>query len=116
MYDGGKQRRFETFWSPFIRDELRRVWIEKFGLSEPFLTERLRSISAWAQMVEPTETLDVVKESPDDNRILECAVAAHADYLVTGDKAHLLPLGTLRNTRIILPDTFIREVHKVRGG
>ena len=28
-----------------------------------------------------------------DNRVLECAVAANADYLVTGDRRHLLPIG-----------------------
>ena len=30
--------------------------------------------------------LDVIREDPADNRILECAVAAGSDYIVTGDK------------------------------
>jgi hypothetical protein len=38
---------------------------------------KLRSIG---NCVSPTETLTVVKNDPDDDRILECAVAANSDY------------------------------------
>jgi predicted nucleic acid-binding protein len=34
-----------------------------------------------------------VPDDPDDNRIVECAVKAGSDYLVTGDK-HLLRVGS----------------------
>ena len=37
-------------------------------------------------LVTPTEVIDVVKEDPADNRILECARAAGSDFIVTGDK------------------------------
>lgn len=36
--------------------------------------------------------LDVIKEDPPDDRVLECAVSSGADYIVTGDK-DLLRLG-----------------------
>ena len=47
----------------------------------------LRQISAEGITVDPKIALHV---SPDesDNRFLECAEAAHADYLVTGNKRH----------------------------
>jgi predicted nucleic acid-binding protein len=32
-----------------------------------------------------------VSDDPDDNRVLECAVAGRADYIVSGDR-HLLNL------------------------
>ena len=38
---------------------------------------------------------------PDDDFLLALAEAGKADYLVTGDKAGLLPLGKHRRTRII---------------
>ena len=41
------------------------------------------------------------------NRILECAVEASADYLVTGDPRHLLPLGEHRDTRILNAPRFL---------
>jgi predicted nucleic acid-binding protein len=42
----------------------------------------------------------VIRNGPADNRILECAVA-DAEVIVTGDKKHLLPLGSFGNISII---------------
>ena len=65
--------------------------------------EQLRST---AEVVAPTRTLTV---SPDetDNRYLECAVAGRADFLVTGDKRHLLPLGEIAGVQILSPAGFL---------
>jgi predicted nucleic acid-binding protein len=41
-----------------------------------------------------------------DNRILECAVAAEADFIVTGDK-HLLSLKHFRNISIVTLSHFL---------
>ena len=49
--------------------------------------------------VPPTATVDVVKEDPTDNRILECAQAGESEYLITRDK-HLLKLKTFGPTRL----------------
>jgi predicted nucleic acid-binding protein len=37
-----------------------------------------------ARLVNPTESIDAVPDDPDDNRILECAVTARSDYVVSG--------------------------------
>ena len=58
-------------------------------------------------MIAPTERITVVTAKDDDNRILECAAAARAEFLVTGDKEHLLPLGSYRGTRIVTPAQFL---------
>ncbi len=50
-----------------------------------------------------TERLNVITANDDDNRILECALAARAEFLVTGDKRHPLPLGSIRGTKIVSP-------------
>jgi predicted nucleic acid-binding protein len=50
--------------------------------------------------VQPTETPDAVAGDIDDNRILECAVAARAEFIVTGD-SHLLRLSHFRNIHIL---------------
>jgi len=47
--------------------------------------------------------ITVITAKDDDNRILACALAAQAEFLVTGDKAHLLPLASYRKTRIVTP-------------
>jgi predicted nucleic acid-binding protein len=43
-------------------------------------------IRGFARVVTPTHTLDVIKEDPADDRILECAVEAGSEYLVSRDK------------------------------
>lgn len=48
----------------------------------------------------------MVSDDPDDDRVLECAAAAQADYLLTGDK-HLLKLGSYRATRIVKAAEFL---------
>ena len=42
-----------------------------------------------------------------DNRELECAVAANADYLITGDRRHLLPIGQHQGARIVNAPRFL---------
>jgi len=44
---------------------------------------------------------------PDDNKFLEVAVECDADYLITGDKKHLLPLHPYRNIQILQPHDFL---------
>jgi len=56
-----------------------------------------------AAFVEPIERIKVVKEKDADNRILECALAAEAQFLVTGDTKHLLPLKVFRGILIKSP-------------
>ena len=43
----------------------------------------------------------MIENSHADNRVLECAVAASADYLVTGDRKHLLPIQEHQGSRIL---------------
>ena len=74
--------------------------------SEPQLMEFLALLREESHIVNPTETWAI---SPDesDNRYLECAVAGDAEYVVSGDKRHLLPLAEYRGVRIVSPATFL---------
>jgi putative PIN family toxin of toxin-antitoxin system len=47
----------------------------------------LQAIRRAARHVKPTMQADACSD-PDDNMFLECAEAAHADYLVTGNQRH----------------------------
>ncbi|MBV9305769.1 MAG: putative toxin-antitoxin system toxin component, PIN family [Acidobacteriaceae bacterium] len=86
--------------TPIIR-EIQRVLREKFHWPEDRLEQLERNISQFTKRVEPTQTLDIVKSDPDDNRILECAVVAGSEAIVTGDKKHLLPLRNYQGIKII---------------
>ena len=63
-------------------------------------------LRGFAIVVEPRETIAVVDRDPADNRFLECAVAARADYIVTGDQ-DLLSLGAYRDIQILSPAAFL---------
>jgi predicted nucleic acid-binding protein len=59
------------------------------------------------QKVSPEVRIDVVKDDPDDDRVLECAVEARADYIVSGDR-HLLALESYEAIRIVSPRQFVQ--------
>jgi uncharacterized protein len=95
------------FLSPFILTELERVLREKFRFSKRKTDDRVTTIRRMATMVEPVDRIALVVAKDDDNRILECALAARADYLVTGDTKHLLPLRSIGTTLILTPAAFL---------
>ncbi len=57
----------------------------------------------------PTVALSVIKEDPDDNRVLECAAAGNADYVVSGDR-RLLKLGAYERIPIITARQFMDTI------
>lgn len=92
----------ELHTSAFILGEMDRILREKFDWEDDRVARavaQIRRISA--SVHEPEERVDVIEGDPTDNRILECALAAEAEFLVTGDKKHLLPLGSFRGVSVI---------------
>lgn len=101
---GGKPKQFldlaidgqvELATSEAVIAETIRVLREKFDRTADWLAETDRQLRVIARVVEPTETINVIDADPSDDRILECAVAAEAEVIVSGD-THLLSLGTFR--------------------
>lgn len=82
-----------------IIDELLGVLGRKFARDAEALSHAAVFISELAVMVRPKHRLRVVKDEPD-NRIIECAVAARANAIVTGDRA-LLAVGEYDGVRMI---------------
>ena len=92
-----------------ILDEFEGVLREKFGVSEKNARDATAFVRSAAEVVHPPIVLDEVDDDPDDNRILECAVWAEADLIVTGDKAHLQPLKIFRGISIVSPRQFVER-------
>ena len=57
-------------------------------------------------LVTPRMTVNAVRDDPDDNRILECALEAEAQIIVSGDH-HLLSLQEYKSISIVTPREFI---------
>jgi putative PIN family toxin of toxin-antitoxin system len=96
----------EIATSDEIVEETIRILREKFHWSNERLEEARATLNSITRRVTPTEKLDVVKSDSEDNKIVECAVAAGSDYLVTGD-SHILSLGSYGKTRMITPSDFL---------
>ena len=94
-----------TVSQPMI-DEMAYVLSRKFGMSAEFIEEAKGIVTEAARTVTPAVQLDVIKEDPSDDRILECAVTGGSDYIVTGDK-HLLRLKEYDAIRILKVSDFI---------
>jgi len=94
--------------SDAILDELVSVLRDDFkwdGYRLHFAREQIAKI---ANRVVPTQIIDAIKEDPDDNRILECAVAAGSSVIVTYDRG-LLRLGEYCGIKIIRTVDFVRR-------
>jgi putative PIN family toxin of toxin-antitoxin system len=96
------------------------------AISHPILSEYEEVIARLAvryQAKTPTDWLPAIKQAahlylpaplpaatadPDDEMFIECAATARADYLVTGDKSHLLSLKEAAGVRIVGASEFLR--------
>lgn len=92
--------------SAAILDEMAGVLARKFNWQPEEIAAGRKWITEMARTVKPAVRLDIIKEDPPDNRILECASAAGSDYIVSGDK-DLLRLGRYDSIRIVRVAEFL---------
>ena len=81
----------------------------KFGHKE--IMEFMGKINPKAIMVNPTKELDVLKVDKSDHRILECALKAQVDFIITGNKKHF-PFEEFRGSKIVSPREFLSKIGK----
>jgi putative PIN family toxin of toxin-antitoxin system len=81
----------------------------KFGFPVTMVNQILSELAAIAELVVPSEEISHIESDPADNRVLECAVEAGVEYVVSGDK-HLLELGEYATIRILTPSQFLAEI------
>lgn len=105
----------QLFYSEPIQTEVRRVLTEKFDWPRAMVDEVLPVIWSMGNLVAPRVTLKAVAADPDDNRILECAVAARAQVVVSGDR-HLLDLRDYKSISILTPRQFLELFFTLQPG
>jgi putative PIN family toxin of toxin-antitoxin system len=80
---------------------------KRFRLDPKLIDASMRLIREQAQLVQPRQRLAVCPD-PDDDRFLECAKEAGADFIVTGNKRHFPDrFGT---TRVVSPRELVEIV------
>jgi putative PIN family toxin of toxin-antitoxin system len=90
---------------PIINETL-RVLRDKFGWNGYMIQDARVKLLSLGNHVSRTVTLGIIKEDPDDDRILECAAAADSGFIVSEDK-DLLRLKKFGNSRILTIREFL---------
>jgi len=108
----GRAGAVQLFISLSILKEIEEVLLRKFHWSARDVREASAAIQEFAQLVRPRETIHLITEDEPDNRILECAIEAGADFVITGDR-HLRQLKTFRGILMVSPGKII-EAHGAR--
>jgi putative PIN family toxin of toxin-antitoxin system len=101
--------RFQPIVSTQLIDQVLRH-LSRLGFSVGKVNDTYITMTDDSLLIEPQKKLDVIVGKDLDNRVLECAVEGQADYIVTGGKKHLLPLGTFQGIRIVSPRDFLAVI------
>jgi putative PIN family toxin of toxin-antitoxin system len=102
------RRKIDLYTSIPILTETTRILRTKFDQPERDVVAALKQISRAATIVRPARTVSVLEDVPD-NRILECALSAQADLVVTGDH-HLLALKEFEEIPLVRLADFLRMI------
>lgn len=100
-----RHRPILLFASQFLHDELKTVIFRRkfdavFEERETSRREILRHYAVLTRLVSPVRIPEIIKDDPSDNQVLACALAADANFLVSGDQ-HLLSLGAYEGVKIV---------------
>jgi uncharacterized protein len=90
-----------------LKEYLRVLAYPKFQLSGQEIRQLVEEeLLPFVDTIRVRRRLTVVRRDPDDDKFLECAVAGHARYLVTGDQ-DLRELDSFRGITILTVGEFL---------
>jgi|SRR3989344_2497709 len=99
----------EIFTTQDILDETAEVLERDFEYSTNEAKNIIGKILLFAKLIETKQKINVIKEDPDDNKIIECAIESSSDYIVTYDM-HLLKLKEYKRIKILKPEEFLKII------
>ncbi|MEO7273201.1 MAG: putative toxin-antitoxin system toxin component, PIN family [Vicinamibacterales bacterium] len=108
LVDMARHGRIELAVSEPIVNEIARILEGKLKWSSEDVADARRRIARFTTLVSPTEAVDAITADPTDNRILECAVAAGSEVIVSGDR-HLLTLASFRGMTVMTVAEFLQR-------
>jgi putative PIN family toxin of toxin-antitoxin system len=113
VIEEAENKKVQLFISRKLLEELegvlkREKFTQKLEGRELTVEQTVAKIALIAILIEPAKKINIVKDDPADNRVLECAVTARADVIISGDK-HLLKLGTYSGIDIMSAGDFLNR-------
>lgn len=116
VLDLARQRAFDLLLSPPILREWRRVLQypklkKRHGLTPDELEAFLKDWIGLATLTPGKKKVRVVKDDPEDDKYLACALEGQADFIVSGDQ-HLKDLEAFEGIPIVSPAEFLDIAHR----
>lgn len=114
LYEEWRHGRFHLASTERQIDELRQLVRRPFFVARLKASEVGRMINDIRRLAVMCNTLTAVSRSsdPNDDYLLALCQAADADYLITGDKSHLLALERHEGTRIVSAKTLVELLNR----
>ncbi len=99
LLEAAIESQVELFSSALLLDELAHsLGYSKFavriGSFDTSISALMAQYTALVSLVLPASVPRVVANDADDDHVIAAAVAARAELIVTGDRKHLLPIGS----------------------
>jgi putative PIN family toxin of toxin-antitoxin system len=112
----GRERAIHLFISDLILNELIMIFKTKFNWNNEQIYFLMKTLHKITYFVVPTERIKVITAHKFDNHILECAIEAKANYIVSGDKHHILPLKNYHGIEILSVSQFLNKIEARSSG
>lgn len=93
---------------PILRDT--------FAWPDAQVREAMAEIAGLSSLVRPAIWLSGIVSHDSDHRLLECAVAAQAAFLVTGNTKHFESLKSFQGVQIVTPRQFLDLLRPADSG
>lgn len=113
-----RKREIEVATSPPIIQRMARVFdyprVRRLtGWQDHDVQDFLNDVRGTAVVTAGTMRVNATSD-PEDNHIFACAVEAGADYIVSGDERHILPVGTYQSIPVLRPREFLSVFQKIK--
>ncbi len=99
----------DVYISIDIINEIQGVLSKKFSFRDKEIKDIMGVLISQVKIIIPGTKINIFDRS-GDNSILECALASDSEYIISGDKKHLLKLKKYKGIVIISPTKFYETV------
>ncbi|MFH1316182.1 MAG: putative toxin-antitoxin system toxin component, PIN family [Candidatus Woesearchaeota archaeon] len=94
------RKNIEIFTTKDILEEFADVLKRDFQYNNGEVENIISKVMQFAKIIITENKVNVVKEDPDDDKVIECAIDSESKYIITYDK-HLLKIGEYEEIKII---------------
>jgi len=87
--------------------------MDKSKEKDLMVNDAVLEILEHSNLVDPKRKFDLIKDDPDDNKLLECAFEGKAEFIISKDK-HLLKIKEFEGIKIVSPEQFLSLIKEIR--